>query len=162
VRKLIIKREAQKKVRTNLNRLIFRTINNPKRVKGSIVVVPIHQVAVPWIAKAVRTTAIAAGLKICFLCIARIYFDETARTPAQKRNGSPFTDFTGDRIRDNIRAVIYTDSVFVGVEKVNANILLVTQHTTIKNTTETRRVIGLNGSNPKIHKTKADKTRKSK
>jgi len=44
------------------------------KTKGEITAFPIHQLADCPITNAVKTTAIAAGLKICFLLTARMNF----------------------------------------------------------------------------------------
>ena|SRR3989344_6150939 len=59
----------------------------------------------------------AAGLKICFLPIATIYFDAMATKLASAKNKNPWIDPSGPMTSDKIRAVIYVDSVFEGALK---------------------------------------------
>jgi hypothetical protein len=91
--------------------------NPPKSTKGNIFGVPIHQLAVSFIVKAVSTTAKAAGLNICFLYIVNIYFDAIAQTEAQKASGKNceyIPPCAGVIKKNKIKAVMYIDSVLVG------------------------------------------------
>ena len=59
----------------------------------------------------------ATGLKICFLPIAKIYFEAMAQTAAQPINIKYVTsekDTGGFIISAKISAVMYSDSTFVG------------------------------------------------
>ena len=124
--------------------------------------VPIHQEADPLNPNAVSATAIATGLKICFLLIAKIYFEAIVRTAAQKSKGRSEIDFIGERISAKINADMQTDSTFVGTLNTRAKILFVIQEMTIRNRTEMRREKGPYERIPKEQKIYAMKRRKIK
>jgi len=84
---------------------------------GSIAIFPTHQEALPLIAKAVTATAKAAGLKRCFFLITTINLKAIARVAAQPMKATSVIFFGGVIIRPKIRAVIQTDSTFVGASK---------------------------------------------
>ena len=70
---------------------------------------PTHQLADRFRKKAVRQTAMAAGLNMCFLPIAKIYFDATAIAEAQKAKAKKDISVTlpaGEIIKAKIRAVM--------------------------------------------------------
>lgn len=73
-------------------------------VNGKRDIVPIHQEADPLNPNAVRVTAIATGLKMCFLSIAKIYFEDAVKTAAQNSKGRSEVDFIGERINAKINA----------------------------------------------------------
>src|SRR3989344_959774 len=104
--------------RTKSKRWSLRVINNPpKRTNGSIEAVPIHQLADWSKIKAVITTAIAAGLKICFLPMAKTYFEAIAKTDAEEASIKKFKsakESAGEIIKARIRAVMYVDSGLLG------------------------------------------------
>jgi hypothetical protein len=128
----------------------------PRREKGSMESVPIHQEADPLNPSAVSVTAIATGLKICFLLIARIYFDAMVRTPAKRTSGKSANDFIGDIIKAKIRAEIYTDSTLAGALNAFAKILFVIQQITTRACVVAITEIGLyviTPKNPKIEAT---------
>ena len=81
---------------------------------GIIQAFPTHQLAERPIPNEVNTTAIATGLKICFLPIAKIYFDATPHTAAHPKKTMPDLALIGVIISARISTVIYTDSKFVG------------------------------------------------
>ena len=71
----------------------LRTISQPPiRTAGTMLVVPIHQLAVPCIAMAVMTTAIAAGLKKCVLRQASRYLEDIANIATHPRNWTSLAD----------------------------------------------------------------------
>src|SRR5258708_9540270 len=100
--------------------------------------VPRHQLAVPPIVNAVTTTAIAAGLKICFFRMARRYLEDIARIAAQPRNGRPPGDWAGSSINDKMRAVIKADSRLVGIFKTKAKMVFIAQQMTTRRMVESR------------------------
>jgi hypothetical protein len=102
---------APKKLKIKSDRANFlATRSPPTSTKGSMANVPTHQLAAWFNVNAAIATANAAGLKICFLRIARMYFDAIAHTPAQSRNAEPAEKTReGDRgvmIKARIKAVI--------------------------------------------------------
>src|SRR5579875_1728717 len=105
----------------------------PSSTKGSILAVPTHQLADSPSTKAVITTAIAAGLKICLLLIARMYLEVIARIAAQPRNWKVMGELAGSIIRARIRAVIEADSRFVGTSKTWARTVFMAQHIMSRN-----------------------------
>jgi len=116
--KAMLSRADMKKLTNNSMWRIFLIINSPPKITiGSIDGVPTHQLAEKFIVKDTRTTAIATGLKICFLLIANIYFEATPQILAQNASGKN-CEYTppsiGVIIKNNIRAVMYIDSTFVG------------------------------------------------
>ena len=83
----VTKNAAAKKLRTRSNLLIFLATKNAViSVNGNIHNVPTHQLAENPMVKARIATATAAGLNICFLPIARIYFEDIASAAAQAKN----------------------------------------------------------------------------
>jgi len=110
----------------------LRVISHPPiRTGATIHGVPIHQLAERPRVSDVMTTATAAGLKTCFLYIAKIYFEAMemteAQSPSEKKVRSE-KDLIGVMIKTKMSAVIYTDSIFVGILKTFAKRVLVTQH----------------------------------
>jgi len=75
-------------------------------VKGNIYAVPTHQDADPLNPNEVNTTATATGLKICFVLIAKMYFEAIVKTDAHKSNRRSEGDFTGESINAKISAEI--------------------------------------------------------
>src|SRR3989344_6979473 len=71
-----VAKAAIKKLITNPDLFNFLTINKPpRRINGARYKLPTHQLADRLKITAVSTAAKAAGLKICFLFTARIYFE---------------------------------------------------------------------------------------
>ena len=67
--------------------------------------------------KDINTRATAAGLKICFLPTAKIYFEAMAKLEAQKARMKKFESLkesAGEMIKARIRAVMYVDSGLLG------------------------------------------------
>jgi len=93
---------------------------------------PTHHVALWESTTEVKNIAIATGLNICFLLIAKMYFDPIAKTPAQ--NNVPHCQkFVGGVItKAKIKAVIYKDSMLVGALKIFEKSLFDAQHTIIR------------------------------
>src|SRR5258708_15258222 len=117
----------------------FLAINHPPiRTTGNMLAVPIHQLAVPSIANAVMTTAIAAGLKRCFFRKARRYFEDIARIATQPRNCKSPGDWAGSSISAKMRAVITADSRLVGIFKTKAKMVFVAQQMTTRKMVESR------------------------
>ena len=136
-----------KKLITRSDRSIFLVSKNPPiKTKGAIDMVPAHQLA-DWLsAKAVKATANAAGLKTCFFLIAKIYFDAIAHTEAHNarlKNCMSCGETIGVMIKTRMRAVIYTDSVFVGASNARAKIIFVIRQMVVIKNVEKRRAMGL-------------------
>jgi hypothetical protein len=125
----------------------FLVIRNPvNNTNGIIDTVPVHQLADWFIQIAVIATEIAAGLKICFFFMVRIYFEAIAITDAQKMNNKysgSFKESGGVIIRASIRAVIYDDSTFAGALKILENKRSIAQHITKIPKVEMSNIIGL-------------------
>ena len=84
--RVVAKRVVTKKVSTIRPRWILRTNSIPPiNTKGSRAVAPTHQLALWRGPSAVKATAIAAGLNICFLRIVKIYFDAIASHDAANK-----------------------------------------------------------------------------
>ncbi len=80
--------------------------NPPRRINGRIKLSPTHHEAPDLIVKALIKTAIAAGLKICFFLITKIYFEAIAKNPV-KVNVSIFSKrASGPTIKVKIKAVM--------------------------------------------------------
>jgi len=71
---------------TRSKRWSFLITSRPPTTTNAIIgrLPPIHQLADWFMAKAVMTTAIAAGLKICFLPMVKMYFDAIAKITATR------------------------------------------------------------------------------
>lgn len=153
VEKRVVTVATSRKLKTRSKRNIFLVnINPPTSTNGNIHSVPIHQLAEPLIAYAVRTTANAAGLKICFRLMAKIYFEAIAQTDAHAarlKKTISCGDDIGFMISTSIRAVIYADSTFVGALNAHAKMIFVNRQTVVINSTENKRANGLYGRRPK-------------
>jgi len=71
---------------------------------------PIHHEAPALKITALKKTAIAAGLKMCFFLIANMYFDAIAAVPTKVRIGIFLKKADGNIIRVRINAEIVADS----------------------------------------------------
>src|SRR3989338_5807849 len=93
---------------TKSKRRIFRVTRNPPiSTNGNMGIVPTHHSADALSANAVITTAIAAGLKRCFFCTAKIYFEAEASAdahPASERKLKSKNEPAGVIIRAKIRS----------------------------------------------------------
>jgi len=110
----------------------------------------------------VRATANAAGLKMCFLLMAKMYFDAIAQTDAHIKNEKPdisLKDDSGVIINTKIKAVMYIDSTFAGALNTRAKILLVIQQVRIITRAEIAKASGPYGNTPKEPKMTAAKKR---
>jgi hypothetical protein len=113
--RIVAKDVEAKKVKTmRLLPIFLMTSMPPIRTKGSITAVPTHQLALCRGPKAVKTTAMAAGLNKCFLSIASKYFEEIASPETASKNVIPKPVGLGVIIRARIKAVMIDDSLFVG------------------------------------------------
>jgi hypothetical protein len=99
-----------KKLNTKSKRIIFRVRRSPPmRTNGAMAIVPTHQLAERPKKSDVRNTAIAAGLKRCFLFMANIYFvamDHTAAHPASIKKEPSVNEFGGVMINTKMSAVM--------------------------------------------------------
>lgn len=86
---------------------------------------PTHQISFPKPRSPNTKTAKAVGLKICFLPSAIKYFEAIAIIPAAKLMNKPVWDEIGIKMKNNIKAVIKEDSLFVSALKSFARSLLV-------------------------------------
>ena len=103
----MVMRATIKKLRVRSFLLIFLTIiNPPAKTKGAMTTVPIHQLAVWFKKRAVMATANAAGLKICLCLMAKIYFEDMAKIPAQPRKIYSLGDSAGVMISAKIKTEI--------------------------------------------------------
>src|SRR5712692_6032235 len=127
----------------------------PRSTAGSILAVPTHQLADSPSANEVITTAIAAGLKRCLLCSARMYLEDVARIAAQPRNRKSPGDFVGSMISARMSAVMKADSTLVGTAKMLARIEFAAQHIITRKTVERSSESGEKGSSVKYDKTAA-------
>ncbi len=107
-----------------------------------------------------RKTPIAAGLKICFLFIARKYFEAMAKTAARKRKIRSVKVRAGVIIRARIKAEIRKDSVFGVALKILAKRELASQQITARKPAEKRMLKPLNDKKPRKLKTTAVRTKK--
>ena len=102
--------ETTEKAITRSKRRILRTMHKPPMTTmGMSAELPAtHQVADWPIVRAASATPNAAGLKTCFLPIARIYFEAIANTDAKTRKPIPEASFheTGEMISARINAVM--------------------------------------------------------
>ena len=103
---------VKKKTKSYL-RIFLTTSSPPIKTNGSMMLVPIHQLAAPKEIIDGINTEIATGLKICFLFIENKYFETIARIGAIIRNGNSEKFLKGVIIKIKISAVMYTDSRFV-------------------------------------------------
>jgi len=100
-----------KKLTTNSNLLIFaNTKIPPKIIRGSVKTLPIHQEAPVLKNTALKKTAIAVGLKMCFFLIAKIYFETIEVIPTKERLNTLLKKSDGPTISVRIRADIVADS----------------------------------------------------
>ncbi len=90
-----------------------------------------------------------------------MYFEAMAKPAAMPKKYNPPTDWVGAIISAKISAVAYTDSMLLGTSKTRAKIKFIAQQTTVINTTETTRAVGVYGNNPKKLKIKAATQRDS-
>jgi len=110
------------------SRRIFLIISRPPiNTNGNMAAVPTHQLAVCLGPKAVSTTAIAAGLKICLPLIVIKYLDAIASPDTASKNKILKPVGVGVIISANIRAVISDDSGFIGASNMYENTLLIIQ-----------------------------------
>src|SRR3989442_10895507 len=101
------------------------------------------------------TTAMAAGLKRCLLCSARIYLEDIARIAAQPGNWRSLGDLAGSMISARMSAVMKADSTLVGTAKMLARIEFAAQHIITRKTVERSSESGEKGSSVKYDKTTA-------
>ena len=118
------------------NLRILRTIKSPKiMVIGISGGFATHQLALLPKNPKIKT-AMAAGLKICFLFIIRIYFEAIAKIAPNIRGKISEKELAGDKIRNKIKAVMANDSQFVEALNILASNLLVKKQTAINSTAE--------------------------
>src|SRR5665213_116543 len=134
-------------------RWILRTTRRPPAsTNGTIQGVPIHQLADSPRNAAVAATPSAAGLKMCFFRIARIYLDAIAIADAQNASGRYVVSKTaigGVMMSARMSAVIQVDSGLYGVSNESAKIRFVVQQMTNMNAVENAIETGLYESTPK-------------
>lgn len=107
------------------------------------VVEPTHQDAIPLPKSVARKIAIATGLNICFLFMARMYFEaiDTKATIPTVTNSS--TVVTGKRIKNSINDVIKYDSELTCTFNILANKVFDTKQTKTIDTIEMIKLKGL-------------------
>ena len=114
----MVSKEAAKKLTIKSDLIIFFATNKPPiKTKGSIERVPTHQVAKYPVRSEAENKPIAAGLNICFLLMAKIYFEAIAKTDDHNMKEISPEDIAGVMTRTKIKAVIYIDSLFAGTSK---------------------------------------------
>src|SRR6185436_11856303 len=89
------------------------------------------------------------GLKICFLLMARTYFEAMASAPTNASIKKPFHEFSGPVIRAKMKIVMYVDSEFEGALVILTNAQLVTKQAIKSTASDRARLNGLNGKTPK-------------
>lgn len=125
---IVAKNENTKKETTIFTLCNLRIIKiPPNNTNGKSMTDPTHQLADCLGPKAVKVTAIAAGLKICFLFIVSKYFEAIASPAAANKKVRPNPVGFGEIINDKISPVIIEESEFVGASKIYENTLLMTQ-----------------------------------
>ena len=96
-----------RKLRTRSNRPILRTTSKPpSNTKGSIQLLPIHQLAERLMVKYVNVMAKTTGLNKCLPLMEIIYFEAIAQTATQPKSQRSLRDLIGESIRARIRAEI--------------------------------------------------------
>jgi len=114
--------------------------------------VPTHHEAELLKTNEVITTAIAAGLKICFFPNAKIYFDAIAITDdhkASSKNAVSKANFGGEIMSARISAVMRNDSAFAGTLYIRAKNEFASQQMAVMRSEEKRIASELYGSMPK-------------
>jgi hypothetical protein len=100
-----------KKAKNISNLLTFRKTRKPITTTGiTIETAPTHQEATPLPKRVARKIEMATGLNICFLFIAKIYFEAIATKATIPTVIRSLTEVTGNKIRNRITEVIKYDS----------------------------------------------------
>ena len=122
------------------NPIIFFNKRNPKIITmGTMYILPTHQLATCTDNSPAIRIPIATGLNICFFFIVKRYFEPIAIKDAKKANHKKLKskiDLDGVMTNDNIRAVIYTDSIFTGALNIFENNLFVAHENKVMYATE--------------------------
>jgi len=143
-----IRAETKKEnTRSNLDNFLV-TSKPPATIKGIIGSVPTHQLAFWPNVNAINATPKAAGLKICFRLIARIYLVAMATADAVAavfKNGTSDKETGGVKRRTSINAVMYADSTFLCARKIFAKVKLEAKQIAVIKIDEYKIINGLNG-----------------
>jgi len=130
--KIMDRTAKTRKVKNIVNLLTFLKTKNPKMAVGiSIDSLPTHQLPIPTPKAPKRKIETAAGLKRCFLFIAKIYFDAIAIRPTRAIILKSENVVAGNTKKNNIRAVIELDSTLVWTLKILAKTMFEIKQTTV-------------------------------